>query len=945
MRADQDRRADESKYAIHFHGPTQGVHIGDSSDIPMQFFPSAPSPGMAYRGLRATPPLTDRRVIERRTALVEQILTKITQPDLNGLFLTGIGGVGKSTLASLIYHHVKIQQEAGCSPFREFPLWLQVDASATFADIMGTLYQALEKPLPDLKTLSLANQAYALCSLLGMAPARLIVLDQFEHLLDGGTGQALPDRPGITEFLQALNSQPLHMGCRLLLTSRFHPNTGPIHQQVYVQEYLVEGLTTEEGVGLLGLHHVQGREAYLQQAVISCHGHALSLMLLIALVQDYGMPLTDLLEDRSLWDGDIATNLLDTIFQKLSDLQRDLLRAFSVYRTPVPIEAALAVLPMVQRNLAYSALRPLLKQHLIQKTDEASYQLHIILAHYAQLHFVGRGEESNLHTLQEAHSLAAQYYVQQAGKHCPSLEERRCVNDVQPLVEAVWHYCQAGQWQEAYRVVECEYLFPSLYCWGGYGILLEILLLLVSEESWQQEQILKLYLYLGMVCDDLGRKLQALIFYKYCLQVYRRENNRSGEAAILNNMGKVYLSVKRLQEALTYYQQALVANQEVGDRPGEGVIYSGLGGIYHHLGRIDEAFQCLEQALSICRETGNLSGEATTLNSLGRIYHTQGEMQEALKFHQQALTLFQKVGHRDGEAAALNNQGLCSLSLGKREEALEYYQQALRIREETGNLSGEGAVLENLGYTYRDLGKEEEAVEYYQQALTIYQNIGHRSGEGAVFNKLGDVYAVMEKMEEALEYYQKALIIHQELKDPGEQATSLSELGRTHHALGMNQEALVYYQKALALYQEAHDHTGIGTVYNNMGGVFHSLGKEEEALKFYQKALFIHAQSKDRSGEGVSLYNIGTLYFYREQYRIALAALFLAMHIFKALNSPYQNIVQRWIDGLEVTVGGDEFLTLQVSVEPQLEQILHDALRVGLARDRSEKEDLQFDES
>ena len=252
--------ADESKYDIYFHGPTQGVHIGDHSNSTMQFFQAAPSSSMAYRGIRGVPPLTDKSAIEQRTSLVEAILTKLTQPYLNALILAGIGGVGKSTLASLIYHHVRMQQEAGCSPFLDPPLWLQVDAPTTFADIMGTLYQALEKPLPDLKTLSPANLAHALCSLLGMAPARLIVLDQFEHLLDGSTSQALPDRPGITAFLEALNSQPFHMGCRLLLTSRFHPSTGPIDQQVYVQEYLVEGLTTEEGVDLLSLRHVQAPE-------------------------------------------------------------------------------------------------------------------------------------------------------------------------------------------------------------------------------------------------------------------------------------------------------------------------------------------------------------------------------------------------------------------------------------------------------------------------------------------------------------------------------------------------------------------------------------------------------------------------------------------------------------------------------------------------------------
>jgi hypothetical protein len=46
------------------------------------------------------------------------------------------------------------------------------------------------------------------------------VLDQFENLLDSN-GYALPNRPGIGEWLDALNSQPCT--CRILLTSRPDP--------------------------------------------------------------------------------------------------------------------------------------------------------------------------------------------------------------------------------------------------------------------------------------------------------------------------------------------------------------------------------------------------------------------------------------------------------------------------------------------------------------------------------------------------------------------------------------------------------------------------------------------------------------------------------------------------------------------------------------------------
>ncbi len=275
---------------------------------------SEPSTALAissYQSILTVPPLTDRRVIQQREPLVESITTKLTQPSLNALVLTGIGGVGKSTLAALIYHRVQrsdhgicrwmgksrlaalvdhfveVRCHQGTSPFAAPPLWLSIDALTTFADIMGTVYQAVEKPLPDLKSLSPASQAQALCTLLSTTSSRLVVLDQFDHFLDWGTGAVLPDRPGVGEWLDALNSQPWSSGCRLLFTSRPGPKGTRVYAPLGLQEYPVEGLTIAEGMDLLRKRGVQAEEGDLQKAVTNCNGHALSLELLIALVKGY----------------------------------------------------------------------------------------------------------------------------------------------------------------------------------------------------------------------------------------------------------------------------------------------------------------------------------------------------------------------------------------------------------------------------------------------------------------------------------------------------------------------------------------------------------------------------------------------------------------------------------------------------------------------------------
>jgi len=71
----------------------------------------------AYREIAGLPPPTDQQFIEQRIPLVEAIIARLLQPNLNALVLTGMGGVGKSTLAALLYRHVQSQQERNAGSF------------------------------------------------------------------------------------------------------------------------------------------------------------------------------------------------------------------------------------------------------------------------------------------------------------------------------------------------------------------------------------------------------------------------------------------------------------------------------------------------------------------------------------------------------------------------------------------------------------------------------------------------------------------------------------------------------------------------------------------------------------------------------------------------------------------------------------------------------------
>lgn len=213
-------------------------------------------------------------------------------------------------------------------------------------------------------------------------------------------------------------------------------------------------------------------------------------------------------------------------------------------------------------------------------------------------------EQANRQVLLIAHARAANYYQEQAKTTCAQRENRRKVNDVHDLIEAMWHYCMAEQWQDAYELMQAEYLFEDVNRWGGNTILLELYQLIPLGKSHLK---------------------------------------RSQEATLSNNLGEVYYALGKYREALSYYEQALGAYQQTGDRKGEGEALDSIGAAYYALGPAKKALRYFEQALVIARDVGNRYDEGEYLWDIGTLCYTVKRNDIALACFLLARNIFEEV--------------------------------------------------------------------------------------------------------------------------------------------------------------------------------------------------------------------------------------------------------------------------------------------------------------
>ncbi|VVB96564.1 Tetratricopeptide repeat protein [uncultured archaeon] len=146
-------------------------------------------------------------------------------------------------------------------------------------------------------------------------------------------------------------------------------------------------------------------------------------------------------------------------------------------------------------------------------------------------------------------------------------------------------------------------------------------------------------------------------------------------------------------------------------------------------GKYEEATKGFLKALEIFQQIGDRAGEVYTLHNLATIDLRQGKYEEARKRFMKALEIFQQIGDRAGEAYTLHQLASIDLNQGKYEEATKGFLKALEIFQQIGDRAGEASTWYQLGMLSVNLDRQAGGIRLIAICYLIDNFIGHADTE------------------------------------------------------------------------------------------------------------------------------------------------------------------------------------------------------------------------
>ncbi|OCQ97660.1 hypothetical protein BCD64_06060 [Nostoc sp. MBR 210] len=378
-------------------------------------------------------------------------------------------------------------------------------------------------------------------------------------------------------------------------------------------------------------------------------------------------------------------------------------------------------------------------------------------------------------------------------------------------------------------------------------------------ETWELCQaILQLgddYRILGTIAraeETLGFVNSAMTHYEQALELCP-EDDLTRKATILNNMAGLKAQKGDVTGAIALYQQSLDLTDSIDDVRVEPLILNNIALLKQQQGDIVAALDLYQQSLDIANRIRNIQVKPMILNNIALLKAQQGDIVGAYALLQQSLDISDSIKDLKGKATALHSMGILKAQQGDVVAAIALYHQSLDISESIRSIQLKSTTLNNLAELKGQQGDITGAYALFQKSLDIKERINDQKGKAATLQNMAYLKAQQRDFTGSLALLQQSLDIHESIDHVQGKAATLHAMAYLKAQQGDVTGAIALYQQSLEISHSINDLKMKASTLHQIAGLKAQQGDVTGAIALYQQSLEIEESINDVQGKAVTL--------------------------------------------------------------------------------------------
>jgi len=282
----------------------------------------------------------------------------------------------------------------------------------------------------------------------------------------------------------------------------------------------------------------------------------------------------------------------------------------------------------------------------------------------------------------------------------------------------------------------------------------------IEMEKGNKENEAAAYHQLGRVAEEQRDFAAAEKWYLKSLAIKEKQGNEHGAAITYHQLGMIAQEQRDFAAAEKWYLKSLEIVERIGDEAGAAKTYHQLGRIAQGQTDFRSAKEHFEKALEIFKQTEDKVGIANIYHLLGSIALTERYYRKSKGWYRKSLDISEVYGIENLAVMTYHQLGRVAEEQRDFAAAEKWYLKSLAITEKQGNEHGAAKTYHQLGIIAEKQRDFAAAEKWYLKSLAIKEKQGDEHGAAGTYNQLGSISGLQEDFKESGRWFIKAIVAH-----------------------------------------------------------------------------------------------------------------------------------------------------------------------------------------